>query len=484
MLKVKNFLLLGIIFTLISFQNGYALIPVESLVLGDFSADFGKELSDPLDKIFREKEELTVEELAQENKQILGLYRGLYQQGKNLENYCERKPVATYNSTLDKDQATRTYLATLQYIGLDILVRSIAAYARKLEFSEIEYENLTDYLIGNWCTRNLSIISTKNLRKNMILRFQQENQFALPTVKGNDQFPRKLQNAIESKRQIKQEFMLSIHAFESFCSWGNDTGNLRLLIPFIHNSQLASYVISNLSGRLMGWDAVDRRALLVRDNDQTVQVGCRNLICRKMPFNDFRNLVPRTVGSKSISDDFQRLWCDELKTRNETYRNQGPKILKRLKSQTFDQKNLMVAHMISLLTGIPDFVGKLTTYDEGKTVARSILDESLDDWADFQINNFKRDLYFEEPLTIELVNPVQYFKRDSRELRVAFDVNLGEYDRINQRKGKLKVVFKIQLSNRFLSYLQSNWNNILPGETKKERRNPKAFRNSVERTSG
>jgi hypothetical protein len=51
-----------------------------------------------------------------------------------------------------------------------------------------------------------------------------------------------------------------------------------------------------------------------------------------------------------------------------------------------------------------------------------------------------------------LVDRKQYFNKYSPEFKIIFDVNMGEFDRINQDVGKVKVSFEIPILKSFLRY--------------------------------
>jgi hypothetical protein len=62
----------------------------------------------------------------------------------------------------------KTVIATLQYIALDLTSRAIPQYAKYFEFNREEYVNMVDGLVGNYCSSNISVISKKELRNNLI----------------------------------------------------------------------------------------------------------------------------------------------------------------------------------------------------------------------------------------------------------------------------------------------------------------------------
>ena len=73
-----------------------------------------------------------------------------------------------------------------------------------------------------------------------------------------------------------------------------------------------------------------------------------------------------------------------------------------------------------------------------------------------------RELFFEEPLTLEIISRNIYFNPQKSNLKVAFDVNLGEFDRINQRTGKVRVGFSILVQRSFIHYYRETLKNLDP----------------------
>jgi len=82
--------------------------------------------------------------------------------------------------------------------------------------------------------------------------------------------------------------------------------------------------------------------------------------------------------------------------------------------------------------------------------------------------DFSRDLFFEEPMTLELIDRNLYTSFMKPELKIAFDINLGEFDRINQRVGKTRVAFMIKVQNSFIKYYRQAVKDQNYGENTKE----------------
>lgn len=445
-----------ILFLIVS-VNSSALVPVESLVLGDYEERYSQEKSDPLNYIFSSPRGSG----SADHKKQLALYRGMIIEGENLDNFCKKAQSVDYPTVWDRTQVKRSLYSTLQYIGLDITVRALAQYAKAFEFSSNEYQNYIDNMVGNHCSSNLSVISKKQLKKAMMMRFSGENNFKLPTIEGNELFSSKLGNISTSDQYLRNEFATTTKLFKSFCSWGSEADNLRMMVPLIRNPTIYSLIVRQLTNFEIQWESKSNK-LSLSSNNKTVQVYCENLVCRKTDPVNFSLKFPRSVGHQSLKSDFDRLYCAEVRDVIYDYNIKDKRILRELKERTLDEDNILVSQFIALLSGIPDFNLRAEKFDEGKSFMRASLDKTWSAWAKNQTENLKKDLYYEEPLTIELTDRKYFFKNNNKKLKVGFDVNLGEFDRTNQIVGKIKSVFEIKVSNKFIYWIQKQLLNIDP----------------------
>ena len=188
---------------------------------------------------------------------------------------------------------------------------------------------------------------------------------------------------------------------------------------------------------------------------------------------------PRGAGTKSIKEDLDRLYCEQLRDVDYTSKDQEPKIKEWIKKISFDEENLVVSSFISLMTGVPDFFLRSETYTDGKEFLRLSLDRNWKNWSERQTNNFTKDLYYEEPLTIELVDRSLYYKNIEPKFSVHFDINLGEFDRANQKVGKISSYFKLKISKTFLKWAREEWNGISPGEKQKKEKIVSRFKQEI-----
>ena len=91
-------------------------------------------------------------------------------------------------------------------------------------------------------------------------------------------------------------------------------------------------------------------------------------------------------------------------------------------------------------------------------------------WAELQGARFDGYLSFEEFLTIEPVDRKLYFRPYSGRFSVEFDVNMGEFDRVYQRTGKLAVDVDLEIPGRSLRYLIETRRGLLPGMWRERQR--------------
>jgi hypothetical protein len=178
------------------------------------------------------------------------------------------------------------------------------------------------------------------------------------------------------------------------------------------------------------------------------------------------------VGSLNLANDLKRLYCEDFKVSQMTIHDDESKQVAEVMSEisSHNEGPLLATHFLSLVTGVPDFLIRTKKWDQVKEIAEASVIRTWDEWAMQETENFSRDLYYEEPLTLELVDRDLYFVPGQKELEVQIDVNLGEFDRVNQKIGKLSVQFQVEVSKPFLNWAQEQWS-ISSGDILKRREN-------------
>jgi len=472
-MKAYQILFLIVMSSSAFWQKAHALAPVESLVLGNFSEEYSENKTDPLNYVY--SRDLSIKNSSREYKNELAVYRGFYEEGKNTANYCRENHMVQYATEWEKVQVKRSTMALIQYIGLDLITRALPQYAKALDYTRDEYVNMVDGLVGNYCSTNLSVISKRELLNNFYLKYDKENNFKIPTTAGNPYFPDNIESYLPAKRALERELLYTVKLFQSLCSWSGNPSNPGLMVPVLKNSSLMAFFGRQMSSKTIGWKEVDNTVFLKEDK-QTAQVWCDNLICRKVSRENFISKFFYSVGGTNIHDDIKRLYCEDFRNSDYKPRESDPRLAKMMNSMTFDEENLINSQFIALITGVPDFFVRAETFKDGTDLFRSSIDYTWTNWAKSMSDNFTRDLFFEEPLTLEQVDTDQYYNTRDGKLKIAFDVNLGEFDRINQRAGKVKVQFNIFVQNSFLNFYRNSIKDLTFKDAEEKLRLKKRFK--------
>ncbi len=435
--------------------NSYALTALDKILINDVNLTEKILNSSHLDSLFLTK---SIKGTPEEVKK-LSLYRGFYEEGANIENFCRMNPTVKFKNDWEKVQSQRTILANLQNIALMTSAKALALYAKKFNFSNDEYQNMVEGLVGNYCSPNLSLISQKELINKMKEFFETEDlSLNLPSVEKNSLFPiTDIQN-LDKELGRKNEFMLTAKIFQSFCSWGNDVKNLGLIVPFVRNSPIMAYVARTLIRKKIDWSEKDHKVLLKEDL-QIERVSCRNYVCRKSDHVTFMANLTLGAGSKNPYDDVKRFYCIDWSKANYIFYDQPPKIKEIIKKRSVDLDPLLVGQLTALLTGVPEFLLYLKNLNEGKKFVIGSLNRIWQNWAKNNIFDQRKNLLYEEPLSVEVIPNRRSFVKPNKEIEIQIDVNQGEFDRANQKLGKVRMNFHLKISRKFLAWLRYEWIN-------------------------
>ena len=171
-----------------------------------------------------------------------------------------------------------------------------------------------------------------------------------------------------------------------------------------------------------------------------------------MPLNIIKSKFSRSLSSNSIASDLERLYCQDLRDIQYISKGQVPKIAQKIKSFSLDDQNLMLGQWMALLTGIPDFFVRASTFSKGLTFLRSHMDHAWNRWASLQNQSGKRYIPYEEALRVKVVDRRFYFDSYRPHFRVEVDISMGVLDRAQIRMGKIKREFAIKLPNKLLAW--------------------------------
>jgi hypothetical protein len=462
---IKNIL---VSYSLLMSTFVFALVPVEGILLGEAVNEYQQ---DPLNYIFRDRYDKSSDE---ENSKFR-LYQDALFRGVVLKEECSYFKAPVYATPWMEKQAKRSVVASVQYIGLDTTIKAIGAYAKKFELSEDAFKKLSQNLVKNYCSKNITVFSVKRIEQALNYYYKNPQTEIIPTVQSSPFMTSIYKEKTESLHARSNEFDQAVNNFKSFCSWGGDVTDYRLMVPFLSNNFIMSFMIKNMTGYKSKYEPKTTSVILPESND-TVQVICEDLICRKVPIERFRESFPRSIGSTGLSTDLVKLYCHHFKYQNYSTTNTIPEVKAWVKKMELEDPIFETSFFISLMTGVPDVIFGVDTYRDLPVIAKSSIDDRWSSWANETLNLFSKDMLFEESLKIK-ANP----RRDRLALRTEgfmldFSVTLGEMDKIVDQNDKLTASFDFKISKNYIRNVRSKWiefsNNIdLEGR--------KAFRDEV-----
>ena len=388
-----------------------------------------------------------------EEREFIALYRGFVEEGENLVNFCSRgKPAVRYADAWSGDQAVRSVLATVQLIGLETIVGAIGGYARFFRFDDTEYANLVENLTGNFCSANLSAISLRALGELMVKKFEADGP-GLPSMRRIPSLAETLGPLASEDESMRNEFRLSLELFKVFCSWGGLTTDLKLMPLVLKNPVWMAFVSRRMDGRRLVWSGEK----LSFEEVAGEGVFCRDFICRRSGGS-----FHPSVGSIGIADDVNRLYCGFVRDSSLRSDHHDPAVRAVVGGWSADDPALMNSHMVALITGVPDALVRSRTFSGLRSAMVGGIEGFWKRWASFQGEHFDGYLSFEEFLTVELVDRDHYFRPYRSRFSVEFDVNMGLFDRLYQRVGKLAVEVDLEIPASSLGYLIRTRRNLLP----------------------
>ena len=427
----------------------FALVPVEGILLGQAVNEYQQ---DPLNYIFSD---IYDKSIAGENTK-LRLYQSTFESGSLLKESCSLYSPPTYASSWMEKQAKRSVVSTVQYIGLDTSIKAIGAYAKKFEVTEEAFQKLSNNLIKNYCSKNITVFSIRRLEQALNYYYKNPQMNLIPSVEGSPFVTPIYKTKTESIQGRSNEFDQAISSFKSFCSWGGDVVDYRMMVPYLQNSFIMAFMIKNMTGVQDKYDSVLQKINQVQSTD-TVQVGCTDLICRKVSLDQFKQAFPRSIGSTGLYTDLAKLYCHHFKSQDYSTQNTIPIVKDWIKKMELENPIFETSYFISLMTGVPDPVFGIDSYRELPVIAKSSIDERWKTWANEVLKSFSKDMLFEESLKIK-AQP----RRDTLSLRTEgfwldFSVTLGEMDRIVDENDKLVTSFDLKLSKNYIRQVRSKW---------------------------
>lgn len=460
--------IVGYLFMLLTF-SAHALVPVEGILMGEAQSDIQ---NDPLTAIFSEIYDKTQ---FGENKKVK-LYHATWESGQNLNESCGYLGTPVYSTVWQEKQARRSVAATLQYIGLDTSIKAIGAYAKKLDVSYDNFKTLTSNLMKNYCSKNITIFSLKNIEKSLQYYYDNPQMNVIPTIESSPFATPQVKVSTEKPNARSKEFDLVIKNFRDFCSWGAETEDYRMMTSYLNNRYIMAFVIKNMLGLQDKVDDKLQKVLTVASND-TVQVGCTELICRKDTLASFKNKFPLSAGSTGIETDLPKLYCHHFRYQNAPQKT-TPEVKAWIKAEELEDPIFNTSQFISLMTGVPDFFSGVESYVDIPLLVRSSVDDRWNQWAKNVLNSFSRDLLYEESFKVKVEPRRDLASLGTQGFQIDFSITLGEMDRILKDNDKLGLTFDLKLSKNYIRSLRTKWSVL---EKAADFEGQKAFKEEIAR---
>src|SRR5690606_18514548 len=139
------------------------------------------------------------------------------------------------------------------------------------------------------------------------------------------------------------------------------------------------FVIKNMLGFQDKMDEKQQKVTTV-PSENTVQVSCTDLICRKENSGTFRKRFPLSIGSTGIVTDLPKIYCHHFRFQNAA-QDTIPNVKSWIKAQELEDPIFETSQFISLMTGFPDLFNGVESYNEMPLMVRTSVDERWNQWA-------------------------------------------------------------------------------------------------------
>lgn len=431
-----------------------ALTPVEGILLGEAPSEIQ---SDPLSLVFTNIYENASNDV--EYKKVKN-YQALLKAGTFFTEECSILGPISYSTPWKEQQAKRSVVAALQYIGLDTSIKAIGAYAKNLEVGENEYKTLVDNIMGQYCSENVTVMSLKTIRKSLEFYYHNPDQNILPNVEKSPYVTEAFKTGSSTLDTRSKEFQYALKNFRAFCSWGGNTEDYRLLPPYLKNPFIMSLVTRNMAGLRYVWDDESGKMIWKKDSPEAVRVVCKDLVCRQASRENFNRDFPTSTGSTGVATDLNKLYCQHFRYLDYDQKKTIPEVKEWIKATEIEEPFLESGFFVSLMTGVPDPFMIQNKYSDIPLIVKSSVDERWSKWSRDSLTTFSRDLLFEESLRVRAM-PRRDVADIRQDLLLDFHVTLGEMDRIMRVNDKISMSFDFKFSKNWLKSIITKRNKVV-----------------------
>lgn len=448
-----RWILLSVIVGLLPSVAG-ALTPVEGILLGEATPEIQ---SDPLSLVFTNIFENPSNDI--EYKKVKN-YQAILKAGTFFQEECSILGPVAYSTTWKEQQAKRSTVAALQYIGLDTTIKAIGAYAKTLEVDETGYKTLVDNIMGQYCSENVTVMSLKTIRSSLEYYYKNPDPNILPNVEKSPYVTEAFKAGSLTSDTRSKEFQYALKNFRAFCSWGGSSEDYRLLPPYLKNPFIMSLVTRNMAGFRYVWDDETGKMIWKKDSPEAVRVVCKDLICRQTSRENFIKDFPTSTGSTGVSTDLNKLYCQHFRLLDYDQKKTIPEVREWIKATELEEPYLESGFFVSLMTGVPDPFMIQNKFSDIPLIVKSSVDERWSNWSKDSLSSFSRDLLFEESLRVRAM-PRREIADIREDLLLDFHVTLGEMDRIMKVGDKVSMSFDFKFSKNWLKSLVTKRNKVV-----------------------
>ena len=406
------------------------LVPLKNLLIGEVNKSV-KVSNGPFQTIDRYNQLLD-----SKRGEASQAYR-FYQRATNLKNYCDAGGKISYLTEAQRKRGLKSFMASFRYFGLIKISSDISKLINELEFEDEKKSNLSNNLVDQYCSNNLSVISKRQLKVYLKKIFTENNEKqSKEKTPGENLF---------SKFNIKENSLKrAIRNFRNFCSWTGQVDHLGLLADYLYSPLFIQRGLDYF------FDSENTRYGEV--------VACENNICRKLK-DDTGALFQRSISSTSIESDFRENYCKYFYNKELIGKKNNSSIRAWQKADNQFEGALDLLYFLKV-TGVGDnLLNNSTDSSTYNQVLESHLDQYFDTWALGQLNSSDNNFTYEEKISVK--------KIESRGDEILLDVNSGPADEVFEGFGRLILNVDLELRSKYIIWWRREFSQTSPKRTKK-----------------
>ncbi len=441
-----------IFLSLILVQFIFAIDAYESLALNN--SEIYQSIKDHRD--------IKIRSLSKKHIKPIRYYRKIYQEGLRLTETCKKKHSITYQDQWIREQVVNSLVATLQLKIIDMSLSNIPYYAKKLNFSDDDFQSLSNKMTKSMCSKNISVISHRRIRYLLNKRFTADIEELHKNYQGFKDFDNKLIDEEIFKRISREKLYLkkletALYMFKSACTWGQDYTSPRLLSDYISNPTVMAEIIKSMNSDKIDVEKYFKNMVTKKDFNST-KVLCDGIICRNTSYTKFVSKFPLSLGSRGLIDDLEGLFCTELKTgKTEPELRLTDSVKEMLQTKDQTKINHGVNYFLSSLSGTPVFNLWPSSEREYRDLVESSIDSFWNTWSRKHIKKYTNEASYEEMITLRATEKDYYYDSYFFKTQINLALSSGEFDEVFNRSNKLQMKSSFFLPKRDLIYLHKNY---------------------------